>query len=240
MRKENYMCLFFAGVAALFFTGHSVASAAIKVVVIPLSKTSPTTCTAPGEVQSAGQCWKDRNLGASRVAESSTDTLAYGDLYQWGRPRDGHQLRDSVVMDSSSSYDDPAHDKFLIVDVEPFDWRVPQNDNLWQGLGGINNPCSQGFRLPTATELELEMQSWGSNDAAGAFGSPLNLVVAGDRARINGALENADEQGWYWSSTVDSISLNNNAINLFIYTSNNAGISSNVRIYGFSVRCIKD
>ncbi|MFZ1451482.1 MAG: hypothetical protein WAT20_02205, partial [Ferruginibacter sp.] len=42
-----------------------------------------------------GKIWMDRNLGASRVATSSTDDLAYGDLYQWGRLTDGHQNRTS-------------------------------------------------------------------------------------------------------------------------------------------------
>lgn len=31
--------------------------------------------------------WMDRNLGASRKALSSSDDLAFGDLYQWGRGR---------------------------------------------------------------------------------------------------------------------------------------------------------
>jgi hypothetical protein len=42
-----------------------------------------------------GRVWMDRNLGASRVATSSTDEAAYGDLYQWGRFGDGHQCRKS-------------------------------------------------------------------------------------------------------------------------------------------------
>lgn len=44
-----------------------------------------------------GAIWLDRNLGASRVATSSTDSAAYGDLYQWGRLTDGHQERSSSV-----------------------------------------------------------------------------------------------------------------------------------------------
>ncbi len=32
-----------------------------------------------------GKIWMDRNLGASRVAQSSIDEEAYGYLYQWGR-----------------------------------------------------------------------------------------------------------------------------------------------------------
>jgi len=42
-----------------------------------------------GKVLSANnRCWLDRNLGATRVATSSTDTQAYGDLFQWGRAAD--------------------------------------------------------------------------------------------------------------------------------------------------------
>ena len=28
-----------------------------------------------------------------------------------------------------------------------------QNDNLWQGVNGVNNLCPSGFRLPTSTEV---------------------------------------------------------------------------------------
>ncbi len=38
-----------------------------------------------------GRLWMDRNLGALQVATASDDHLAYGDLYQWGRLRDGHE-----------------------------------------------------------------------------------------------------------------------------------------------------
>ena len=49
------------------------------------------------EVKSnTGRIWMDRNLGATRAATISTDTSAYGDLYQWGRGSDQHQLRKSL------------------------------------------------------------------------------------------------------------------------------------------------
>ena len=39
-----------------------------------------------GTVISANsKCWLDRNLGASRAAQSFNDSQAYGDLFQWGR-----------------------------------------------------------------------------------------------------------------------------------------------------------
>jgi hypothetical protein len=40
-----------------------------------------------------GRVWLDRNLGATQVATSFDDSAAYGDLYQWGRAKDGHEDR---------------------------------------------------------------------------------------------------------------------------------------------------
>jgi hypothetical protein len=117
-----------------------------------------------------GKTWMDRNLGASQVATSSTDANAYGDLYQWGRGSDGHQCRNSPNTSTLSSTDQPGHGSFIF---SPSDWRSPQNGNLWQGLSGINNPCPSGYRLPTEAELNSERLSWISNNAAGAFASPL-------------------------------------------------------------------
>jgi hypothetical protein len=117
-----------------------------------------------------GKTWMDRNLGASQVATFPLDTSAYGDLYQWGRGSDGHQCRNSPTTSTLSSTDQPGHGSFIF---SPSDWRSPQNGNLWQGLSGINNPCPSGYRLPTEAELNSERLSWISNNAAGAFASPL-------------------------------------------------------------------
>jgi hypothetical protein len=46
-----------------------------------------------------GRVWLDRNLGASQVCTSVTDTACYGDLYQWGRAKDGHESRDSGMRE---------------------------------------------------------------------------------------------------------------------------------------------
>jgi len=146
---------------------------------------SDNTCLGLPEsetvVSTLQRIWMDRNLGASRLATGTTDEEAYGDLYQWGRGSDGHQLRDSGTTPTTSSTDDPGHGDFITTSNLPFDWRIPQNDSLWQGVSGINNPCPMGFRLPTGIEWETERLSWTSNDAAGAFASPLKLVTAGFR-----------------------------------------------------------
>jgi uncharacterized protein (TIGR02145 family) len=177
----------------------------------------------------------DRNLGAGRVATRSTDAVAYGDLYQWGRLTDGHEKRTSAITGTRSTSDVPGHSSFITTINSPYDWRTPQNDNLWQGVSGVNNPCPAGFRLPTATEWETERLSWSSNDAAGAFASPLKLVVAGYRNPYDGTIFYAGSHGLYWSSTVDGT----HGRNLY-FLSSGAYMNSVFRADGFSVRCIKD
>ena len=196
------------------------------------------------EVTSAtGRIWLDRNLGASRVAESSTDSEAYGDLYQWGRLTDGHQnrLSSATAAEDLSNKDVPGHGDFIKTFIAPMDWRVPQNDDLWNEVSGINknNPCPFGFRLPTKLELNAERISWvvdngSTNDADGAFGSALKLVMAGGRSGGD-SFDFVDTTGYYWSNTVNVT----NASQL-VFNSSFAGISSYARAGGRSVRCIKD
>lgn len=182
-----------------------------------------------------GEIWMDRNLGASRVATGSADADAYGDLYQWGRAADGHEKRTSGTTTTLSNSDDPGHGDFIINGSNPFDWRSPQNNNLWQGISGTNNPCPEGYRLPTKAEWDAEIATWDSEDAAGAFSSPLRLPLAGSRAYNDGSLSSAGSFGRYWSSTWNATS--SHYLNLF---STFAFVGNFSRAEGFSVRCIKN
>jgi uncharacterized protein (TIGR02145 family) len=184
-----------------------------------------------------GKTWMDRDLGASRVAQSSTDAQAYGDLYQWGRFADGHQCWNLGTTSTLSSSDTPGHSNFILSysPNSPYDWRSPQNNNLWQGVNGINNPCPSGYRLPTEAELNAERLSWSSNDPTGAINSPLKLVLAGYRRSGNGARDQAHTKGYYWTANVDGTF----ARALRIYY-RNAYMYTGSRATGFSVRCIKD
>jgi uncharacterized protein (TIGR02145 family) len=116
-----------------------------------------------------------------------------------------------------------------------YDWRSPQNNNLWQGVNGVNNPCPSTYRLPTDAELEAERTSWSSNNDAGAFASPLKFPVAGYRFYSNGSLLIVGSYGFYWSSTVNGT----NAYYLNFY-GGNADMYNFTRAYGSSVRCLKD
>ncbi len=182
-----------------------------------------------------------RNLGASRAAISMNDEEAYGDLYQWGRAADGHQKRNSPTTTTLSSIDQTGHGNFILSFRDYYwDWRSPQNNNLWQGVNGVNNPCPIGYRLPTEAELDAERLSWSSNNSAGAFASPLKLPVAGERHYGHGSLILVGSYGRYWSSTaqVSPIGVwNSRGLSFHV---NGAYIKSYFRTRSKSVRCLKD
>jgi uncharacterized protein (TIGR02145 family) len=179
-----------------------------------------------------GKIWMDRNLGATRVATSSTDAASYGDLYQWGRGADGHQIRTSGT--TAGPIATPwTSTNFITNSTTPYDWRNPKEDNLWQGVSGTNNPCPSGYRLPTDAEWTTEMNSWSSASSAGAFNSTLKFPLAGYRLNTGGLVSNND--GIYWSSSISS----NNSKTLSFATGG-AGVGSYTRATGNSVRCIKN
>ncbi|MDB4710105.1 collagen-like protein [Flavobacteriales bacterium] len=182
-----------------------------------------------------GKIWMDRNLGATQAATSSNDALAYGDLYQWGRRSDGHQCRNSPSTTTLSSTDQPANSNFIRASSSPYDWRSPQNANLWQGVNGINNPCPSGYRLPTEIEMNEEVLSWSSTDAAGAFASPLKWTVTGYRSHNSANIMAAGGIGNYHTSTVDG------TLSSYLSFNSNIGtIASGARASGSACRCIKD
>ena len=186
--------------------------------------TNPTT----------GKTWMDRNLGASRAATSSTDEEAYGDLYQWGRGADGHQCRNSNTTTTLSSTDEPGHGDFILGNYlmcSGTEWRCPENNNLWQGVNGTNNPCPNGYRLPTEAELDEERLSWSSNNDEGAFASPLKLPMSGFRIS-NGSITAVGSVGYLSTSTTTARTL------YFFYMQ--SLIISYQNVDAYPVRCIKD
>jgi hypothetical protein len=236
-------------VAATNAGGNSVASVA-SVAVTPTAPfvcgTSTVTFTYNGASVTYGtvsraygggvgtKCWLDRNLGATRVATSSVDVNSYGDLYQWGRGTDGHQIRTSATTSTLSSGDQPPTGNFIAPPSLPYDWRSSANPNLWQGINGVNNPCPAGFRIPTQSELVAEHGSWSNQTSVGAFATPLKLTMAGRHNR-DGVLFSTNSFGFYWSSTVSS----NDAKNLR-FDSSDVSWETSRRAFGSSVRCIKD
>jgi len=195
--------------------------------------------------QKTQKVWLDRNLGASRVAQAATDYQAYGSLFQWGRLADSHQCvtwSDSYtgtpvngVTTTTSSSNTPGNALFVKTLSSPYDWRVPQNNSLWQGASGINNPCPAGYRIPTSSELTSEVASWVTKNTAGAYGSSLKWTVAGYRDFPDGQVYESGYTGAYWSSTINS----SKAMVLWFSASEGYTLSD-FRAVGYSVRCIKN
>lgn len=182
-----------------------------------------------------GKVWLDRNLGASQVATSPTDAASYRDLYQWGRNADSHQERTSGTTSTQSNGYFTSGGLFITTSTMPNNWLSTNETHMWSGSAAENNPCPSGFRVPTAAEWEQERLTWSSNDAAGAFASPLKLPLAGGRDYGAGTIEFVGSLGFYWSSTV------NGTDSYYLQLeSSTASMPDGERALGFCVRCIKD
>ena len=194
------------------------------------------------------QIWMDRNLGASQAAIDEDDALAHGNLYQWGREDDGHGLRVfngdnpsnlafiNVTTTTLSTTDSPGHSLFIVNGSSPYDWRATKNDNLWQGVSGINNPCPSGYRIPTFSEWNDMLTAFSISNNTDAFNSSLKFSRAG-RANLSGVLSiNGLGETTYLTSTVSGSHIRGIYLSDFsLSTSVNYG-----RSQGAVVRCIKD
>ena len=207
--------------------------------------TSPTT----------GRKWLDRNLGASQVATAYNDYRAYGHLFQWGRPVDGHQLINYTSGSNGSpvngktktlaTSDAPGHSTFITPDntipqggVFIYDWRNDQNTNRW----AINNQgaCPTGWHIPTAEEWAAETAITNLNTAF----NQLKLTAPGyrygdfDGSGRDGTVRNVGSLAYYWSSTVWPSGA---GFSSYVDISSNDRYPDLLgRAYGCAIRCIKN
>ncbi|MCV6608489.1 MAG: Ig-like domain-containing protein [Campylobacterales bacterium] len=207
--------------------------------------------------------WLDRNLGAKKACDESivnyqnypTDPLSndvvakygasqsqcFGDYYQWGRKSNGHEKLDSEVTTTLIDEDSESYDKFIKVRDLPQNWSNIKNDNLWKGLDGVNNPCPDGFRVPTAEELENETYKAPeeSNNRVKnlktAFENFLKFPANGNRWGRDGTMFYTLESG-VWTSDVK-----NDTAKVITFATT-ATYEANIynRSWGFGVRCIKE
>jgi len=202
-------------------------SITVSVTAIMLNNLRYRTVTSP----TTGRIWLDRNLGASQVCATYDDTLCYGDYFQWGRKMNGHEKSDStLVVDSLIDNDNITNSTYIYPSSSPYDWRTTQNDNLWDGVNAVNNPCPSTFRVPTFQELRDEMKAlnW---DRFDGFGSYLKIPAAGWRSN---ALYEQGDTSYLWSSSVSQ------TLGLNIKLNTTYCDASDYRSTAMPVRCIKE
>ena len=177
------------------------------------------------------KCWLDRNLGATRVATSATDVDSRGHYFQWGRGDDGHQLLDSTISGTKIVFGTTSSN-WICMNGSNKNWLTVNNNTLWQGVNGINNPCPTGFRVPTKDELTAEISSWSPSGNTGAYNSTLKFPGTGFR-RVNECFLNISLTGnvTLWSSTIDTDPWN---------WDGSVWYQNEYRNQGFMVRCIKN
>jgi uncharacterized protein (TIGR02145 family) len=207
-----------------------------------------------------GKKWLDRNLGAKQVATAYNDYLAYGDIFQWGRPADGHQLINWTSSTAGASVngttttvatsDVPGHNNFIIAPNSGssfYDWRDNNNRNRWNT--SPQGPCPAGWHVPTGSEWAAETSNTQTGGTATSGGmtnrntaySLLKLPSAGYRRGYGssaGQLSSTGNLGFYWGSS-DDLSFYVMGWGLSfgdVY----AQIDVNDKSIGQTIRCIKD
>lgn len=193
-----------------------------------------------------GKIWLQQNLGSSKVASDKADAASYGDLFQWGRWDDGHQLRNSAVtpapdenfpsgLAGSSSY--IAGEREWWEELQAGDqWTASDINDVTPGRG--MDPCKAvgpGWQLPTQTDWEGIVDSENINNPASAYSSNLKLPATGYRGSSNGNFTFVGQRGYFWSS--DSSILG--AKYLYVGTILANPSAGAPRGQGAAVRCVK-
>jgi len=190
-----------------------------------------------------GKVWLDRNLGASEVCTDLNDSACYGDYYQWGRNKDGHQESNStttITLATDINATD-ANSSFILAPNSPYDWTTADSNGslrsaVWSKTDG-SSICPIGYRVPTMAELRAETVSASTpvNNNADAFNNFLKLPSAGNRNRNDGSLNHQGSYGFVWSSDI-----NGSQSRALGFGPSNADTDYGLRAYGNSVRCLRD
>ncbi len=197
-----------------------------------------------------GKVWLDRNVGADQVCTSLNDSACYGNLYQWGRNHDGHELRTQTAttvgpINSLS----PNSSNIITSSNTPYDWTSVDDDgskrrNSWGSAStgsAYQHVCPAGFRVPTVYEFINEFE--GNNDDA--MGSFLNIPYAGYRDHTSEIIYDAGQGGlgYFWTTTTNP-ARPSQTVNVFFDDDWRYGLSVNAleeaRASSLSVRCIQN
>ena len=186
--------------------------------------------------------WRDfmcHNLGADVSADPFIPGWKlHGSYYKWG-------TKLAVAPAPTGSAAGYASDGIII------GWNslLTPRAGSWGKIKTANDPCPQGFRIPTKEEWEAvfvnntieSVGTWAwmndnTNYSSGKMiGTGLFLPAAGQRIDINGSLRYRGLLGYYQSS--DESDTTNYVLSV---TNAGYGVGTQPKKAGFSVRCIQD
>ncbi|MEG1737980.1 MAG: hypothetical protein RR137_01995 [Odoribacter sp.] len=171
-----------------------------------------------------GQLWLDRDLGAkydkprdplSATVQNLSSDDDWGYSFQFGRKRDGHQKRSSLT--SSTHLTNPMDNsnlRFICPSNPSYSWFAPTAENqgvpLWIRPQQNNNPCPNGFRVPTFAELKFLYNRLSFDQTLGLYyvdgkrkGKTVRMYLAGKTYRPyqNGVSTFISNNAlYYWTS----------------------------------------
>jgi uncharacterized protein (TIGR02145 family) len=198
--------------------GESITITHVASAVAPVDKTVTygTVTNIPGE---HSKCWITSNLGADHQATAVDDTTEASAGWYWqfnrkqGYKHDGSTLTPAWTITSIS---------------EDSDW-ISANDPCTLELGN-------GWRLPTNTEWTNVAASGSWTTWSGPWNSGLKLYAAGCLGYSNGSLGGRGSFGYFWSSVQHGATTGWD----LSFGSSYIGMSNGEKVYGLSVRCIRD
>jgi uncharacterized protein (TIGR02145 family) len=197
----------------------------------------------------------------SPTGNGVTNSTIYGNFYQWGRSTDGHEKQTSNTQTAVNGTSSPGSDFIINSSNNDYNWydyndETAIRDSLWtNGSKSSNDPCPAGYKVPTAAQWQSIFNNYSGHGISNANGhgniwtedyssptygllcnSTLFLPVAGSRDFVDGGLNNAGLNGFYWSSTVYNV----HAHFLYIGSDYVFPLDLTARAQGLSVRCVAE